>query len=803
MPSDQKVSDLDSRLTRLTQSLIAIQSELAIVKTEIDVARNSLTAEAGSDVLQQLKQLEERQGHITRTLISVQTELNVVRTEVDRLRPVATVKTDVKPVPVKTTTATPPPVTPAPKPAAPPKPKRNMEEFIGGNVINKIGIVILVIGFTILLKYAIDNDWINEITRVVIGLASGTVVLGFAFKLRAKYQAFSAVLLSGGMAILYFSVYAAYDFYDLIPQVMAFVLLFLLTAFTVFAAVMYDRQVIGVIGLVGAYAVPFLVSENEGRVAVLMTYMTVINAGILILAFRKNWTWLNYLAFSFSWVIFLVWYADRFDFDLHAVLAGSFSTIFFLMFYLMILAYKLRKREAFHVRDIVILSLNSFFFFGVGMDLTGRMADGAYQGLFTALTAALHFPFAYLSFRAGLADRRFFYLQIGLVLTFLSLAIPIQLDGHWVTMIWSFEAAILFAIGRTQRAVFYERIAYALVVVGFISLLEDWIGHYGRPADEGWIVFLNTTFYTSIVSALSLGTIAWLHFVKKYLYEAVSPSRLVLACAYIVCGLFVVVLYFGFFQEIALLFDTWTNLSAVTTDYTYYDESWGHYQTVWLINYTSIFLIVAMLFILKKNHTTVLSWVAFSATLVTLLVFLTEGLDALARLRYDYLDGSPYFQYSFFSVAVRYAAVGLAALALAVLYRLSTALPIQRYYMLGVHTIAIILISSELSNLVALLNPSDYRDAEYVTARMGYTILWGMYSMGLIVYGIWRRHKLVRFYAIGLFGITLLKLYLIDLADISTSGKIISFIALGLLLLIISFMYQKFKNVLFAEDSNA
>jgi uncharacterized membrane protein len=803
MPSDPRVSELDSRLTRLTQSLIAIQSELAVVKTEIDVIRKLMTAEASSDVLQQLKQLEERQGHITRTLISVQTELNAVRSEVDKLRPAAAVKTEAAPAPVKTTTTTPPPVIPAPKPAAPPKPKRNIEEFIGGNVINKIGIVILVIGFTILLKYAIDNDWINEITRVVIGLVSGAVVLGFAFKLRARYNAFSAVLLSGGMAILYFSVYAAYDFYDLIPQEMAFVLLFLLTAFTVFAAVMYDRQVIGVIGLVGAYAVPFLVSENEGRVAILLTYMTVINTGILILAFRKNWVWLNYLAFSFSWLIFLVWYADRFDFDRHAVLASSFATIFFLMFYLMILAYKLRKREMFHIKDIIILSLNSFFFFSVGMDVTDRISDGVYQGLFTALTAVIHFPFAYLSFRAGLADRRFFYLQIGLVLTFLSLAIPIQLDGPWVTIIWSIEAAILFAIGRTLRAVFYERIAYALIVVGVISLLEDWSTHYDRATDEGWIVFLNTYFYTSIVSALSLGIVAWLHFVKKYFYEAVSPSRFSWICGLITCGLFVVVLYFSFFQEIALLFDTWTRRSAVTADFTYYDASWGHYQTVWLLNYTYVFLICGMMFILKKTHTPALSWTAFVIVLLTLLVFLTSGLDALAKLRTDYLDGSPYFHYSVFHVVIRYIAVGLTALALTVLYRISSVLPLRPYYALGVHTIAIILVSSELSNLVALLNPTDYRDAEYYTARVGYTILWGVYSMGLIVYGIWRRHKLVRFYAIGLFGVTLLKLYLIDLADISTSGKIISFIALGLLLLIISFMYQKFKHVLFAEDSHA
>ncbi len=807
MPSDPRLIDIESKLGRLTQSLIAIQSELAVVKAELEVARQKGTPELSSESQLTLKQLEERQGYITKTLIAVQTELNHVRSEFEKLRSTGSLKPASESQSVTTKTAVPLPTPTPPIKSAPPAPakaKRNMEEFIGGNVINKVGIVILVIGFTILLKYAIDNEWINEITRVVIGLVSGAIVLGLAFKLREKYDAFSAVLLSGGMAILYFSVYAAYDFYNLLPQELAFALLFLLTAFTVFAAVMYDKQVIGILGLVGAYAVPFLVSENEGRILILLSYMTIINAGILVLAFRKNWTWLNYLAFAFSWGIFLVWYGDRFDFDQHAAIAGIFSLLFFLMFYLMILAYKLRKRESFHVKDIVILTLNSFCFFGIGMDLADHVAGGIYQGLFAALTAVVHFPFAYLSFRTGLADRRFFYLQIGLVLTFLSLAIPIQLDGQWVTIIWSLEAAILFAIGRTQKALFYERIAYALVGVALISLLQDWEDYYPFiDPDASWIPFVNTTFYTSLVSCASLGAIAWLHFSKKYMLDPVATSRLTQIAGIVVSSLFVVTLYFSFYHEIAFLFQTWYKRSAITTDYTYYNESFLSYQTVWLLNYTFLFLSVGMIWIMRKTYSDTLSWISFAMVAIAVLTFLVDGLDALANLRFYYLESSPYYHRTEWHIAVRYIGYACAGSMLTICYRMTARLPIHRYFSLGLHTVSIILLSSELSNIASLLSSGNYAEVEYLTSRMGYTILWGVYSMALIVYGIWRRHKRIRFFAIGLFGVTLLKLYIIDLADISTGGKIISFIALGILLLTISFMYQKFKNVLFADDSDA
>ena len=141
-------------------------------------------------------------------------------------------------------------------PNAVPKIKSDIEKFIGENLINKIGIAITIIGVAIGAKYSIEHQLISPLTRIILGYLMGLGLLGFGIKLKKKYENYSSVLVSGAIAILYFITYAAYDFYALIPQVTAFALMVVFTAFAVVAALNYNKQVIAIIGLVGGYAVP-------------------------------------------------------------------------------------------------------------------------------------------------------------------------------------------------------------------------------------------------------------------------------------------------------------------------------------------------------------------------------------------------------------------------------------------------------------------------------------------------------------------------------------------------------------------
>ncbi|MBK8832163.1 MAG: DUF2339 domain-containing protein [Saprospiraceae bacterium] len=118
-----------------------------------------------------------------------------------------------------------------------------MEQFIGSNLINKIGIAITIIGVAIGAKYSIDHDLISPLARIVLGYVIGIALLGFGFKLKKAYTDFSAVLVSGAIAIMYFITYAGLQFLQLISQLAAFSLMVLFTIMTIAAALNYNRQV--------------------------------------------------------------------------------------------------------------------------------------------------------------------------------------------------------------------------------------------------------------------------------------------------------------------------------------------------------------------------------------------------------------------------------------------------------------------------------------------------------------------------------------------------------------------------------
>ncbi len=223
------------------------------------------------------------------------------------------------------------------------------------------------------------------------------------------------------------------------------------TGFAVVAAIRYDKQVIAHIGLVGAYAVPFLLSEGSGKVAVLFTYMAIINVGILLIALKKYWKPLYYSSFFCTWIIFGAWYFTKYKSAEHFTLAFSFLAGFFIIFYILILTYKLIHKDRFLSGEIYLLLLNAFLFYGIGYTmLNGEKNGGQLLGLFTLANAFIHFIVSAFIYRQKLVDRNLVYLVAGLVIVFITIAIPVQLDGNWVTLLWAGEAALLFWIGRSK-----------------------------------------------------------------------------------------------------------------------------------------------------------------------------------------------------------------------------------------------------------------------------------------------------------------------------------------------------------------
>ena len=254
----------------------------------------------------------------------------------------------------------------------------DLEKFIGENLINKIGIAILVLGIGYFVKFAIDQDWINEIGRVFIGILAGGGLIGLAHRMRHTLPAFSSVLVGGGLAVLYFSVAIAFHEYRLFPQAAAFIIMVVITGFSILLSVSYNRVELAVLSLLGGIATPFMVSTGAGNYQVLFTYILILNTGMLVLAYLKGWKILNWIAYSFTVILFGGWLSTRVIGVVDAPLAGAlvFGTLFYLIFFGMNIINNIKEKVRFAPADITILLSNTFLYYAAGMLVLANIRQG-------------------------------------------------------------------------------------------------------------------------------------------------------------------------------------------------------------------------------------------------------------------------------------------------------------------------------------------------------------------------------------------------------------------------------------------
>ena len=690
------------------------------------------------------------------------------------------------------------------------EPSFNLEKYVGESLIGKIGIVILIIGVGIGAKYSIDNNLISPLIRIFLGYIIGGLLLFSAWRLRRRHENFSATLLSGGMAILYFMTFAAYSFYNLLPQWAAFLLMVIITVATVYSALKFNKQIIAIIGLVGAYCVPFLLSEGEGRPLVLFSYMSIINLGILFIAFRKYWKPLYLFSFGMTWLIFMTWYMNSFDYELYNTLTWSFLFVFFLIFYSTFLAYKLIKKEPFNVLDVVLLLINSFLFYGLGYELVERSPEwSSYLGIFTLFNAFLHALASYIVHRNGKADKSIFYLVAGLVLVFLTISIPVQLDGNWVTLLWMGEATLLFWIGRSKNVPLYEYLAYPVILLSFLSLAQDWsevANASGRLSGTNqYAPFFNAVFLTSLLCSVALGYINYLFYSKPHTVSRLSDKSLERLVSIGITGVFLFVLYMGFAVEIS---NYWDQMFAVNAQKesadvtTYWQKSYlsdiRSFKVIWLLIYSMLF-VSALCFLnsyrFKKRLPGVVS---LSLNTIVLFLFLTTGLFHLSELRESFLDNVqlPDGLTWDFRLGIRYLSLAFVALLIVIslksLKKEFSDLKTQVAFDVILGTTVLWVLTSELLHWLDLLGVSN-------SYKLWVSILWGVYALAEIGLGIWKKKKHLRIGAIALFSLTLVKLFAYDIAHLNTLSKTIVFVVLGVILLITSFLYNRYKKDISGE----
>src|SRR3989344_3457610 len=187
-----------------------------------------------------------------------------------------------------------------------PEPQRPDEE-IATNWLTKIGVIALLFGVGFFLKYAIDQGWISELTRAMMGVAIGTLLIILGEIWKTKYRSYALSLTGGGIGILYFSAAAAYQFYDLISQGPAAAVMVLITLSASFLAYRYRSLSLAMLAAIGCFASPLMLASGTDRQIQLFFYLTLLNIGILFVLIKKYWYELLYIALIGTIIDFVAW----------------------------------------------------------------------------------------------------------------------------------------------------------------------------------------------------------------------------------------------------------------------------------------------------------------------------------------------------------------------------------------------------------------------------------------------------------------------------------------------------------------
>ncbi|HME12506.1 MAG TPA: DUF2339 domain-containing protein [Candidatus Acidoferrum sp.] len=354
-----------------------------------------------------------------------------------------------------------------------PKPETDLEQKIGQYWLNRIGIVAVLTGISYFLKYAFDNNWIGPSGRIGIGLLAGIALILWSERFRAKgHSAFSYSLKALGLGALYLSLWAAFQMYQLIPAEVAFAAMAAVTASAIVLAWTQDAMVLAVFALAGGFATPLLLSTGQNHEAELFAYVALLDIAVLVLVMLKPWLNLAWGSLIGTEVLVAAW-ASAYYREAYRAETVVFVTLFAAIFALGPLLGKKDEEDGGRQLSVasVLAVLNAGAYFGSlwAMYEVQRDALTWYALAIAACYLALAEGFRRLHPEETTGTIRL--VHITLAVTFITIAVPLKLDGHWIAVGWMVESAALLWIASRTGVRLLGRLGIIALVLGILRLL--------------------------------------------------------------------------------------------------------------------------------------------------------------------------------------------------------------------------------------------------------------------------------------------------------------------------------------------
>ena len=407
----------------------------------------------------------------------------------------------------------PAPNAPAPAAAVPFPQRRGSSDFevnLGQKWLLIIGILTMVFGVGYFLKYSFEQGWIGPAGRVAAAFLWGAAFLIAGDRFRKKIERFGLSLIGGGIAVLYFAAFAAFQLYHLFGQAPSFGVMVLITVLAGTLAVYYDTRWLAVLGLVGGFLTPVLLTTGQDNQMALMTYMTILNLGLLGIAFHKKWDLLNMLGFAFTYLLYSGWYVSHYT-QMKFWPAILFLNLFYLIYSIAPFAYQFLRETRERARGYLIMGPNSFLAFAYSYAMITDRFSLPWVSVVSLVYATVFLSMASFLMQKGKQDQEAFVVLLAKAALFLIITIPLIFSGHWITVFWAAQALVLIWMGIKLGRKSLLTAAHVLFLITSIKFLVHDYNAIFRFAVDRDLSFLQSYTYLLperfITTAVLLGTL--------------------------------------------------------------------------------------------------------------------------------------------------------------------------------------------------------------------------------------------------------------------------------------------------------
>jgi uncharacterized membrane protein len=617
-------------------------------------------------------------------------------------------------------------------------------------------------------------------------VAVGTRLLGGA------YHIFGLGLIGGGIAALYFAVFAAYHFYHLITNMIpAFALMFFITFCAAGLALRFDSLLVAVLAILGGYGTPIMLRTGIVNFPGLFSYELLLGLGVLAISYKKHWHLLAYLSFICTYVLFFGAMQQAYSPD-HFWEVLPFATAFFMLFSTMVFLYPLVTRTRSTLLEPIGLLVNAGIYFAVSYRLISQKYDYHWVAFVALGLAAFYVVHVWYCLVARVQDRELLFSFIGLAAFFLAVTIPLALSPEWITVSWAVQALVMLWIAGKLNSEFLRHAAYLLylIVLGRLCLIDlprEYSMTTLRAESKRLPEYMSLMLQRIVAFGTPIACLAGAFRLLKSPSVPTAPAvertsdmaqwirdRWVIRASIIAVVLLTFVfLHLELNRTLLYLFPP-MRLPVLTL-------LWVAVCGLLLYEY------------LPDRNRAILGVLAVLACVLLCKLFLFDLRSWNAEFMLyaappGYQGSRPY--YSFLEAAMRLLDFGIIIAFFLLGFRLLAgdvnAQVARQVSGAAALVLLFIFLTLEVSSFLATFVPQFQRG--------GVSILWSVFALGCLLPGIWKDIRVLRYAALGLFAVVAWKVFFSDLVQLDQIYRIVAFIILGILVLAGSFVYLKYRS---------